>query len=176
MRLQPRRIRLILIASGLAVAVRAILTIHDNLVAQLPDGTIAPWLATEWEVSEDGKSYTFRLRQDVKFHDGTPFNAEAVKFNYDRIINPETKAANSAALIRPYQSSEVIDEFTIKLNLETPSNAFLDGNLSQALVSIVSPAAAQKYGDQLGKNPVVNGSVQIRKLGRKCSDYGRAQS
>lgn len=146
--------------SGLAVAVRAIRTIHDNLVAQLPDGTIAPWLATEWEVSEDGKSYSFKLRQDVKFHDGTPFNAEAVKFNYDRIINPETKAANSAALIRPYQSSEVIDEFTIKLNLETPSNAFL-GNLSQALVSIVSPAAAQKYGDQLGKNPVGTGPFKF---------------
>ncbi|WP_138755145.1 ABC transporter substrate-binding protein [Paenibacillus sinopodophylli] len=146
--------------SGLAVAVRAIRTIHDNLVAQLPDGTIAPWLATEWEISEDGKSYTFKLRQDVKFHDGTPFNAEAVKFNYDRILNPETKAANSAALIRPYKSSEVIDEYTVKLNLETPSNAFL-GNLSQALVSIVSPTAAQKYGDQLGKNPVGTGPFKF---------------
>jgi peptide/nickel transport system substrate-binding protein len=146
--------------SGLAVAVRAIRTIHDNLVAQLPDGTIQPWLATEWEISEDGKSYTFKLRQDVKFHDGTPFNAEAVKYNYDRILNPETKAANSAALIRPYKSAEVIDEYTVKLNLETPSNAFL-GNLSQALVSIVSPTAAQKYGDQLGKNPVGTGPFKF---------------
>ncbi|WP_141502697.1 ABC transporter substrate-binding protein [Paenibacillus luteus] len=146
--------------SGLAVAVRAIRTIHDNLVAQLPDGTIQPWLATEWSVSEDGLSYTFKLRQDVKFHDGTPFNAEAVKYNYDRILNPETKAANSAALIRPYKSADVIDEFTVKLNLETPSNAFL-GNLSQALVSIVSPTAAQKYGDQLGKNPVGTGPFKF---------------
>lgn len=146
--------------SGLAVAVRAIRTIHDNLVAQLPDGTIQPWLATEWAVSEDGLSYTFKLRQDVKFHDGTPFNAEAVKYNYDRILNPETKAANSAALIRPYKSADVIDEFTVKLNLETPSNAFL-GNLSQALVSIVSPTAAQKYGDQLGKNPVGTGPFKF---------------
>jgi peptide/nickel transport system substrate-binding protein len=146
--------------SGLAVAVRAIRTIHDNLVAQLPDGTIQPWLATEWSVSEDGLSYTFKLRQDVKFHDGTPFNAEAVKYNYDRILNPETKAANSAALIRPYKSADVIDEYTVKLNLETPSNAFL-GNLSQALVSIVSPTAAQKYGDQLGKNPVGTGPFKF---------------
>ncbi|OMF34687.1 ABC transporter substrate-binding protein [Paenibacillus sp. FSL H8-0548] len=146
--------------SGLAVAVRAIRTIHDSLVAQLPDGSIQPWLAEEWTVSEDGKSYTFKLRQDVKFHDGTPFNAEAVKYNYDRILNPETKAANSAALIRPYKSAEVLDEYTIKLNLETPSNAFL-GNLSQALVSIVSPTAAQKYGDQLGKNPVGTGPFKF---------------
>ncbi|PYY30849.1 ABC transporter substrate-binding protein [Paenibacillus illinoisensis] len=142
--------------SGLAVTVRAIRTIYDNLVVQLPDGSIKPWLATEWSVSEDGKSYTFKLREDVKFHDGTPFNAEAVKYNLDRVIDPATKAANSLALIRPYQSSEVVDEYTIKVNLETPSQAFL-GNLSQALLGIVSPTAAKKYGDQLGKNPVGTG-------------------
>ena len=144
--------------SGLAVTVRAIRTIYDNLVVQLPDGSIKPWLATEWSVSEDGKSYTFKLREDVKFHDGTPFNAEAVKYNLDRVIDPATKAANSLALIRPYQSSEVIDEYTIKVNLETPSQAFL-GNLSQALLGIVSPTAAKKYGDQLGKTRWAPGRI-----------------
>ncbi|WP_145335473.1 ABC transporter substrate-binding protein [Paenibacillus xylanexedens] len=142
--------------SGLAVAVRAIRTIYDNLVVQLPDGSIKPWLAKEWSISEDGKSYTFKLREDVKFHDGTPFNAEAVKYNLDRVIDPATKAANSLALIRPYSSSQVIDEYTIKVNLDAPSQAFL-GNLSQALLGIVSPTAAKKYGDQLGKNPVGTG-------------------
>ncbi|WP_282935943.1 ABC transporter substrate-binding protein [Paenibacillus sp. RC67] len=142
--------------SGLAVAVRVIRTIYDSLVVQLPDNTIKPWLATEWSISPDGKSYTFKLRKDVVFQDGTPFNAEAVKFNYDRIINPETKASNALALIRPYKSSEVIDEYTIKLNLETPSTAFL-GNLSQALLGIVSPTAAKKYGDDFGKHPVGTG-------------------
>lgn len=142
--------------SGLAVAVRAIRTIYDNLVVQLPDGSIKPWLAKEWSISKDGKSYTFKLREDVKFHDGTPFNAEAVKYNLDRVIDPATKAANSLALIRPYSSSQVIDEYTIKVNLDAPSQAFL-GNLSQALLGIVSPTAAKKYGDQLGKNPVGTG-------------------
>lgn len=142
--------------SGLAVAVRVIRTLYDSLVVQLPDNSIQPWLATEWTVSEDGKSYTFKLRDDVTFHDGTPFNAEAVKYNYDRILDPETKAANAAALLHPYESSEVIDEYTIKLNLSTPSQAFL-GNLSQALLGLVSPAAAEKYGDQFGQNPVGTG-------------------
>ncbi|OXM86220.1 ABC transporter substrate-binding protein [Paenibacillus rigui] len=142
--------------SGLAVAVRVIRTIYDSLVVQLPDNTIKPWLATEWTISPDGKSYTFKLRKDVKFQDGTPFNAEAVKFNYDRIINPETKAGNSLALLRPYISSEIIDEYTIKLNLETPSTAFL-GNLSQALLGIVSPTAAKQYGDDFGRHPVGTG-------------------
>ncbi|MFH0071158.1 ABC transporter substrate-binding protein, partial [Peribacillus sp. NPDC056705] len=98
--------------SGLAVSVRVIRTIHDSLVVQLPDHTIKPWLATEWEISEDGLSYTFKLREDVKFHDGTPFNAEAVKYNFDRILDPATKASNAAALLQPYQSSEVLDEYT----------------------------------------------------------------
>jgi len=148
--------------SGLAVSVRVIRTIHDSLVVQLPDHTIKPWLATEWEISEDGLSYTFKLREDVKFHDGTPFNAEAVKYNFDRILDPATKASNAAALLEPYQSSEVLDEYTIKLNLATPSRAFL-GNLSQALLGIVSPAAAQKYGDQLGQHPVGTGPFKFVK-------------
>ncbi|UNK19496.1 ABC transporter substrate-binding protein [Paenibacillus sp. N3/727] len=148
--------------SGLAVSVRVIRTIHDSLVVQLPDHTIKPWLATEWEISEDGLSYTFKLREDVKFQDGTPFNAEAVKFNFDRILDPATKASNAAALLQPYQSSEVINEYTVKLNLSTPSRAFL-GNLSQALLGIVSPTAAKKYGDQLGQHPVGTGPFKFVK-------------
>lgn len=148
--------------SGLAVAVRVFRTIYDNLVVQLPDNTIKPWLATEWSISPDGKSYTFKLRKDVKFQDGTPFNAEAVKYSYDRILDPTTKAANASALLKPYKSSEVIDEYTIKLNLESPSVAFL-GNLSQAMLGIVSPTAAKKYGDQFGKNPVGTGPFKFVK-------------
>jgi ABC-type transport system substrate-binding protein len=62
----------------------------DTLVAVNPkDGSIHPWLATSWDVSADGKVYTFELRQDVKFHDGTPFNAQAVKYNFDYTARPD---------------------------------------------------------------------------------------
>lgn len=146
--------------SSLAVSVRAFRTIFDSLVVQDENNEIQPWLATEWEVSEDGKSYTFKLREDVTFHDGTPFNAEAVKYSFDRIINPETKALNSTALLAPYESAEVLDEFTVKLNLSTPSASFLS-NLSQAMLGIVSPTAAEKQGEQFGKSPVGTGPFKF---------------
>ncbi|NYE06457.1 peptide/nickel transport system substrate-binding protein [Bacillus niacini] len=146
--------------SGLAVAGRVFRTIFDNLVIQAEDGSIQPWLATEWTVSEDGKSYIFQLRADVKFHDGTPFNAEAVKFSFDRIIDPKTKSGNALSLLRPYVSSEVLEEYTIKINLATPSTAFLS-NLSQNQLGIVSPTAVEKYGDQFGKNPVGTGPFKF---------------
>ena len=78
--------------SGLAVAVRVIRTIHDSLVVQDDNGQIKPWLAESWDISDDGLTYTFKLREDVKFHDGTPFNAEAVKYNIERLLDPATKA------------------------------------------------------------------------------------
>ncbi|OWR31532.1 ABC transporter substrate-binding protein [Saccharibacillus sp. O23] len=151
--LDPRR-------SGLAVSVRVFGALYDTLLIRSADGSLGPSLATEWKASDDGLSYTLKLRDDVKFQDGTPFDAEAVKFNFDSIIDPETKAANALALLRPYKSSEVVDEHTIKLNLEKPSEAFL-GNLSQGMLSIVSPTAAKKEGEDFGKHPVGTGPFKF---------------
>ncbi|MGE8077463.1 ABC transporter substrate-binding protein [Peribacillus loiseleuriae] len=81
--------------SGNAQNGRVTRSLYDSLVKELPDHSFEPWLATSWEISEDKKSYTFELREDVIFHDETPFNAEAVKFNFDRIKDPATKATNS---------------------------------------------------------------------------------
>ncbi|MEK8129244.1 ABC transporter substrate-binding protein [Paenibacillus filicis] len=143
-----------------AVEYRVMRAIYDSLVVQLPDKSIKPWLATEWTVSPDGKSYTFKLRNDVKFHDGTPFNAAAVKYNFDRIVNPATKSKFAITLLGPYESSEVVDEFTVKVNLKSPYAAFLS-SLGQAFLGIVSPAAGEKYKDQLVKNPVGTGAFKF---------------
>ncbi|MDX1607011.1 MAG: ABC transporter substrate-binding protein, partial [Candidatus Competibacterales bacterium] len=69
---------------------RILMNLYDGLV-RYQDGTlqVAPALADSWEISDDGTVYTFELRQDVSFHDGTPFNAEAVKFNFDRMLDEE---------------------------------------------------------------------------------------
>ena len=73
------------------------------------------------EHGADGKSVTFKLRRDVEFHDGTPFNAEAVKFNFDRIVDPKFKAGGARAALAGYAGSKVLDEYTVQVSFETPT-------------------------------------------------------
>jgi len=98
----------------------------DPLVVLAPDGSIQPGLATEWTVSPDAKEYLFKLRTDVTFQDGTPFNAEAVKANFERILAPETASAQLAGNIGPLKSVEVVDEFTVKFTYDVPWVTFMD--------------------------------------------------
>ncbi|HBY93218.1 MAG: ABC transporter substrate-binding protein [Ardenticatenaceae bacterium] len=135
--------------------------LYDPLVWRGPEQQFYPGLAESWEVSSDGKTYTFHLRKDVKFHDGTPFNAEAVRYNFDRI--KEGRAARvlgkaaSTDLIGPYDSTEVIDDSTAAIHFTEPYPAFLDA-VSTHFLFIVSPAAVDKFGDQdFGKHPVGSG-------------------
>jgi len=137
----------------------AVANVYDPLVYADENGEIQPGLAESWEVTDDGKSYTFKLREDVKFHDGTPFSAEAVKFSFDRIVNPETKSQFSAVLLGPYESSEVIDEYTIQVNFSEPFAYFLP-RLGLPYLAMVSPAAVEEWGEdyqlhQVGTGPFI---------------------
>ncbi|MFF2481742.1 ABC transporter substrate-binding protein [Paenibacillus sp. NPDC058071] len=134
--------------------------IFDSLVAELPDHTLKPWLAESWEISPDNKSYTFKLRQDVKFHDGTPFNAEAVKVNFDRSADPQGESVYAKQLLGPYESSEVIDESTIKVNFKEPFTPFLS-NAAKSALGIQSPDSFKKFGDKVGQNPVGTGPFKL---------------
>jgi peptide/nickel transport system substrate-binding protein len=121
--------------------------VFDTLLVKAPDGSFQPGLATSWEVSADGLSYTFHLRQGVKFHDGTPFNAEAVKFNFERILDPAIESRWAIQLVGPYDSSEVVDEYTFRVKLKEPYGPFLEA-LTQAFLGMVSPTAVTKWGDE----------------------------
>ena len=87
-------------ASPSAVTYQIIASVTENLLYRGPDGKLVPWLAESWTTARDGRSVTFKLRRDVKFHDGTPFNADAVKFNFDRIVDPKFKAGGAARRAR----------------------------------------------------------------------------
>jgi peptide/nickel transport system substrate-binding protein len=141
--------------------------LYDTLVWRGPNQDIYPGLAKDWEVSEDGTTYTFYLRDDVTFHDGTPFNAEAVKFNFDRIeAETAVRAAGRAAahdLIGPYESTEVVDEFTAAVHFSEAYPAFLDA-VSAHYLSIVSPTAVEKWGDEFMNHPVGTGPFMFEEF------------
>jgi peptide/nickel transport system substrate-binding protein len=141
---------------------RIIRSIFDSLVVALPEHRFAPWLARSWDISPDGHTYTFHLREDVRFHDGTRFDAQAVKFNLDRINDPKNAFA-ALTDIGPYESTTVVDDFTARVELRTPFAPLL-ANLSKSSLGMVSPAAALRHGDQFPSNPIGSGPFQFKSL------------
>src|SRR5206468_11105509 len=97
-------------ASPSAVTYQIIASVTECLLYKAPDGKLSPWLAESWTTAKDGRSVTFKLRRDVKFHDGTPFNADAVKFNFDRIVDPKFKAGGCSAHLAGYAGTKVLVE------------------------------------------------------------------
>jgi peptide/nickel transport system substrate-binding protein len=134
-------------------------SVYDPLVWLSPDGEFVPGLAKSWEVSEDGLTYTFHLRDDVTFHDGTPFDAEAVRFSLDRIADPETQSRKAGGMLGPYDRTEVVDETTVRVHFTEPYAPFL-ASLSTVYLAMVSPDAVSEWGDayqfhQVGTGPFI---------------------
>lgn len=98
--------------------------IFDTYLFLTPDGEFVPWLAEEVAVNDDATEYTIRLRPGVTFHDGTPLNAEAVKFNFDRIVDPDTASRAAIGDMGSYTGSEVIDDLTLVVRFAQPFPAF----------------------------------------------------
>jgi peptide/nickel transport system substrate-binding protein len=112
----------------------------DPLIVVAPDGSLKPGLASEWSSSTDAREYTLKLKPGVTFQDGTPFNAAAVKYNFERILAPETKSALLANNIGPLKSVEVVDDLTVKFKYDAPRVNFLS---IVTTVPIWSPTAAK---------------------------------
>jgi len=134
--------------------------LFDSLVWQPKPSEFIPGLAAKWEISPTADQYTFHLRTDVTFHDGTPFNADAVKLTLDRIVNPDLKSQTAFSLIGPYDGSTVTDPSTVVVKFKSPYAPFLD-SLAQPYLAPVSPTAVQKYGKDFGNNPVGTGPFKF---------------
>jgi peptide/nickel transport system substrate-binding protein len=152
-------------------SLRAIDQIFETLVSLEPGSTeLAPGLAKSWEISDDGLTYTFELEEGVTFHDGEPFNAEAVCFNFDRWYNfegsfqnpsasyywqtvfggfAETDPESGAPEESYYDSCNPVDEGTVELKLTKPSSAIL-GALALSNFGIASPKALEEFGANEG--------------------------
>jgi peptide/nickel transport system substrate-binding protein len=140
--------------------IRVTLNICEPLVWEPEPGKFVPGLAESWEISPDAKTYTFKLKQGVKFHDGTPFNGDAVKFTLDRVIDPATKAGQSHDQLGPYDHTEVVDDHTVKVIMKqgyAPLLTNLNGYLG-----IVSPTAAKKDPAAFARHPVGTGPFMFK--------------
>ncbi|HWU40704.1 MAG TPA: ABC transporter substrate-binding protein, partial [Candidatus Acidoferrum sp.] len=120
---------------------------------------LVPDLATRWTQSADGLTWTFFLRKGVRFHDGTPCNAEAVKYTFDRFLGAEKPLR--ASLHEPIiKRVEVVDAYTVRFTLKVPFSFFLN-NLAHSASAIVSPAAHRRWGKDLTLHPVGTGPFKF---------------
>lgn len=130
--------------------------LYNTLVALRPDFSVAPELAERWEFSADGRTLTLHLRQGIKFHDGTEFDAAAVKFNLDRRLDEKIGSPQRGQMIAMIEGVDVVDKNTVALRLKGPSPNLL-GMLAQREGFMASPAAVEKYGKDFTTNPVGTG-------------------
>lgn len=142
----------------------------EPLTKLAQDGNIHPHLAESWTVSPDGRQYTFTLRQGIVFHDKTPFDAAAVKWNFDRLKDVEMRVPARASY--PIAAAEVVDAHTVRVTLKRPYVPFLSA-LSSSAVAMLSPAAVEQHGNShknyahvVGTGPY---SFQERKKGEKIT-------
>ncbi len=135
--------------------------IYNQLLNLDPDGNLVPELAESWDYSSDGKVITFHLREGVKFHDGTDFNAQAVKFNFDRMMDPDEFSPRRAELTPYVESVEVVGDLTVAINLYDPVRPLLSTLGSDRMGFMVSPTAVEKYGEDYGPNPAGTGPFTL---------------
>ena len=128
---------------------------------------MVPVLAESYQASKDGLVYTVKLKKGIKFHDGTDFNAEAVKANFDRVTNPDNKLKRYS-LYNNIAKTEVVDDYTARITLKTPFSAFIN-QLAHPSGVMISPTAIAKYGKEIAFNPVGTGPFKFVEW--KATDY-----
>jgi peptide/nickel transport system substrate-binding protein len=133
--------------------------LFDKLVDFDASFTAVPMLATSWTIGNNGRTFTFRLRANVVFHDGTPFNAEAVKYNFDRMLDPAF-ASPRRGEINLVQRVTVVEPLTVQVELEGPFSPLLSV-LSDRAGMMVSPTAARRLGRDFAREPIGTGPYRF---------------
>lgn len=138
----------------------------DSLVSMQEDGTVVPWLAQSWEISADGLTYDFTLKDDVEFTDGEPFDAEAVVANFEQIMDPATQSSTALLYLTPYfDSAEAVSEHVVRVQLKRPYSPLLTV-LSQAFFGMESPRAMARGLEENCLSPVGTGPFIVQEWKR----------
>lgn len=140
--------------------------LFDYLTYIDDQGRPSPWLAKSWDISEDGRSYTFHLRDDVTFSDGTPLSAEAVLASLEHMRAPATKSPLAGRYIASYERGEIVDEHTFRAHLSEPFSAFLEV-LAQSWLPIYSAKALRENPKGLATRPVGSGPFTLESFTRQ---------
>lgn len=133
--------------------------LFDTLVYRDVDNSYQPFLAESWQIAPDGRSVTFKLRQDVKFTDGTPLNADAVVFTFERFKKVGAKSPIAAGVMS-IDAIQAVDPFTVEFSFKQPSSTFF-GTISMPYAGILSPAAVQSEGEAFAQKPVGTGPFML---------------
>ncbi|MBN1451480.1 MAG: hypothetical protein JW963_10735 [Anaerolineales bacterium] len=123
-------------------------------------GALAPVLASSWNFSDDGTELTVQLRENVKFHDNSEFNAQAVKVTFDRILNPNLKLVGYAAFKDTVESVDVVEDNVVKFILKAPRPTFLY-DLANSYARILSPKSLERSDEEINTNPIGTGPFKF---------------
>ena len=134
--------------------------VYDTLVFQHPLGTYHPGLANSWDINEDATEYTFYMRDDATFHDGTPVNAHAVKFMIEHNQDPENNAQGALSVLGPLEEVEVVDDYTVTFRFSSPYAVFMN-SVSLPFLGLNSPTAVAEIGDDYGLTTVVGSGAYM---------------
>ena len=133
----------------------------DGLVTEDQDGSVKPWLATSWDVSPDGRTYTFALKDGVKFTDGTPLDAAAVAYNFDQFENTDLNGTAKVSMDPYYKSAEAIDPTHVAIHLTQPYPQFLT-LITQGYFGIESPTALKtRSKEENCEKPIGSGAFTV---------------
>lgn len=132
----------------------------EPLVGRDAEGEILPWLATGWEISEDGLTWDFTLAEGITFTDGTPFDAEAVKVNVEHLQDPATQSSTGYLALAKVSEVEVVDATHARFHLTEPDSALAE-SLSQPWLAIESPAGIARGMDANCAAPVGTGPFVV---------------
>ncbi|MCW4384667.1 ABC transporter substrate-binding protein [Salinibacterium sp. SYSU T00001] len=140
----------------------------ESLVSKNAEGDILPWLAESWTESPDGLSWEFTLREGIEFTDGTPLNAAAVAANIAHLKDPETGSSTGYLALGKVESTTVVDDLTLRLDLTAPDSALLD-SFSMPWLGIQSPTALERGEEVNCASPVGTGPFIVESWTRQDS-------